>query len=109
MTDAVFLGRKASMVAVTYGVARRSAADDAERTQVEPRKSFFARFMNALGEARLHQAHREIEKHAHLLAKRDNSKALKTTSRNLEPASRAGLSPPHRLPRRDTQPGEFTP
>jgi len=77
MTDALFLGRKASMVAVTYGVARRSAADDAERTQVEPRKSFFARFMNALGESRLHQAHREIEKHAHLLAKRDNSKALK--------------------------------
>lgn len=56
------------MVAVTYGVARRTAADDAERTQVDPRKSLFARFMNALAESRLRQAHREIEKHAHLLA-----------------------------------------
>ena len=56
------------MAAVTYGVARRPAADDAERTQVGPRKSFFARFMNALAESRRRQAHREIEKHRHLMA-----------------------------------------
>ena len=68
VTDALFLGRKAWMVAVTYAIARRPAADDAECTQVEPRRSFFALFMNALAESRLRQAHREIEKNAHLLA-----------------------------------------
>ena len=53
------------MVAAIDGVARKSATDADELVQVEPRKSFFACFMREL---RLRQAHREIEKHAHLLA-----------------------------------------
>ena len=56
------------MVAVTYGVSRIPAKKAAERAQVAaPRKSFFARFMDALVESRLRQVHREIAKHAHLL------------------------------------------
>ena len=59
------------MVAVTYGVARvtaagkRRAASTAKRAEAAaPRKSWFARFMDALIEARMQQARREIA-HAH--------------------------------------------
>jgi hypothetical protein len=55
------------MVAVTYGVARVSAARAAERAGAAPRKSIFARFMDALVESRLQAVHREIARHAHLL------------------------------------------
>lgn len=55
------------MVAVTYGVARVPANKTAERTQAAaPRKSFFARFMDALVESRLQHVQREIARHAHL-------------------------------------------
>lgn len=48
------------MVAVTYGVVRVSAAE-------APRKGWFARFMDALSEARLQQARRELRMHTGLL------------------------------------------
>ena len=48
------------MVAVTYGVVRVPTAQT-------PRKSWFARFMDALIEARLQQARREIRMHTGLL------------------------------------------
>jgi hypothetical protein len=56
------------MVAVTYGVARVTAAAPAARAQAPTaRKSWFVRLMDALIEARMRQARREIMKHAHLL------------------------------------------
>lgn len=65
--DASILRRKHTMVAVTYGVARVPANKTAERTQAAaPRKSFFARFMDALVESRLQHVQREIARHAHL-------------------------------------------
>ena len=57
------------MVAVTYGVARAPAAEGIKRAEITaPRKSLFTRFMEALMESRLQQAHREIVRHAHLLS-----------------------------------------
>jgi len=53
------------MVAVTYGVARVPAAQAS--AQAAPRKSIFARFMDALVESRLQAVHREIARHAHLV------------------------------------------
>ena len=56
------------MVAATDGVARKFAAYVNEPVlAAEPRKGFFARFMEALMETRRRQARREIAKHAHLL------------------------------------------
>jgi len=55
------------MVAVTYDVGRVAGARAAERAAAAPRKSIFARFMDALVEARLQAVHREIARHAHLL------------------------------------------
>jgi hypothetical protein len=62
------------MVAVTYGVSRvRAAKTYAAKPraqgapQAKPQKNVFTRFMDALVESRLRQAHREILKHAHLL------------------------------------------
>ena len=56
------------MVAVTYGLARVPANKASERAQAAaPRKSLFARFMDALMESRLQQARREIARHAHML------------------------------------------
>lgn len=57
------------MVAVTYGVARVTAAKAAGRAQpTRPRRTLFTRFMDALVESRLKQVHREIARHAHLLS-----------------------------------------
>jgi hypothetical protein len=68
VADASILRRRCTMVAVTYGVARVTADKAAGRTQATaPRKSFFARFMDALVESRLQHVHREIARHAHLL------------------------------------------
>ena len=50
------------MVAVTYGVARGRAADTVARG-----KTWVARFMDALIEARMQQARREIRLHTGLL------------------------------------------
>src|SRR5262245_32665315 len=61
------LRRRHIMVAVTYGVPNVPAARAAERALAEPRKSLFARFMDALVESRLQAVHREIARHAHLL------------------------------------------
>jgi hypothetical protein len=62
------------MVAVTYGVARvaRTPAKAAARAQTlaTPNKSLFERFIAALVESRVQQAHREIVRHAHLLPSR---------------------------------------
>ena len=56
------------MVAVTYGVARVPVTDASECAQTAaPRKGFFTRFMTAMMESRLRQAHRQIARHAHLL------------------------------------------
>ena len=56
------------MVAVTYGTHRIPTTKTAERAKAAaPRKSLFARFMDALVESRLQSVHREISRHAHLL------------------------------------------
>jgi hypothetical protein len=62
------------MVAVTYGVARVPAVESAkgiksiERADcAAPRKSWFARLLDAMIEARMQQAQREIKMHLHLL------------------------------------------
>ena len=59
------------MNAVTFGGARAPATAAFKRGRAKPRKNVFVRFMDALAESRLRQAHREIEKHAHLLASDD--------------------------------------
>ena len=59
------------MVAVTYGVARSSAGQSAERAEpAAPRKSWFARIVDAMIEARTQQARREIKMHTRLLPRR---------------------------------------
>ncbi|MGE5166441.1 MAG: hypothetical protein ACM3IH_20785 [Sphingobacteriales bacterium] len=59
------------MVAVTYGVARVTAPKNTERARASvPRKNIATRFLVALMEARLREAHREISRHAHLIDKR---------------------------------------
>jgi hypothetical protein len=56
------------MVAVTYGLARVPAAPKAGRVdKIAPRKSWFVRFFNAVAEARLAQAEREIRMHINWL------------------------------------------
>jgi len=56
------------MVAVTYGVARGPAGQSAERAEAAaPRKSWFARVLDAMIEARMQQARREIAMHTQLL------------------------------------------
>jgi len=59
------------MVAVTYGVARvlpaEPAAKAARTYTAAPGKSWFARFMDALIEARMQQARRELATHIYLL------------------------------------------
>ncbi len=56
------------MVAVTYGVARVPAkAAGKTAAKASPQKSWFARVMDALIEARMQQARREIERHIQLL------------------------------------------
>jgi hypothetical protein len=55
------------MVAVTYGAARIAAASLAPKA--EPKgKGFFARLFDAMVEARMQQAYREIALHSHLNA-----------------------------------------
>jgi|SoimicMinimDraft_4_1059732.scaffolds.fasta_scaffold25265_1 hypothetical protein len=59
------------MVAVTYGVTRIPANKANEQAQAAaPHKTFLVRFMEALMESRLQQAHREIVRHAHLLPRK---------------------------------------
>ena len=59
------------MVAVTYGVARVSAAEPAAEAgrakDAVPHKTWYARFFDALIEARMQQARREIRMHTGLL------------------------------------------
>jgi hypothetical protein len=60
------------MVAVTYGVARvpkskaKGVAKAKRAEKAAPTKGWFARFMDALIEARMQQARREIAMHARL-------------------------------------------
>jgi hypothetical protein len=58
------------MVAVTYGVAHVAKVSAKAAGRVTPHKSLFARFIDALVESRIQQAHREIMRHAHLLPQR---------------------------------------
>ena len=53
------------MVAVTYGSVR--PATTAAATKAQPKTNFFSRLIAAMMEARLRQAHREIELHQHLI------------------------------------------
>ena len=59
------------MVAVTYNVARvpavETATNSARADGAAPRKSWFVRFFDAVVEARLAQAERQIRMHFHLL------------------------------------------
>ena len=58
------------MVAVTYGAARIAAASLASKAQPKG-KGFFARLFDAMIEARMRQAYREIALHQHLVWKSD--------------------------------------
>ena len=64
------------MVAVTYGVARVTAAKNAGKRASGSRKNLVTRFVTAMMEARLRQAHKEIVRHAHLLEHSDDYKDL---------------------------------
>jgi hypothetical protein len=59
------------MVAVTYGVTRVPTTEPAAKAgrakTAVPRKSWFARFLDAMIEARMEQARREIRMHTRLL------------------------------------------
>ena len=77
------------MVAVTYGVARVPAAPANKTAPAKagaPAKSWFARVLNALIEARMEQARREIRMHTQLLPysldERGN-RLIKTDSGNM--------------------------
>jgi hypothetical protein len=58
------------MVAVTYGAARIAAASLAAKAERKG-KGFFARLFDAMVEARMRQAYREIALHQHLVWKSD--------------------------------------
>jgi hypothetical protein len=64
------------MVAVTYGVARVTAPKNAGKRASGSRKNLVTRFVTAMMEARLRQAHKEIVRHAHLLEHSDDYKDL---------------------------------
>jgi len=56
------------MAAVTYGVDHIPAVETAEPAVAPgPRKSWFARFMDAMMESRMQQARREIAMHMRML------------------------------------------
>lgn len=58
------------MVAVTYGDARVAARKVVKAARAEaaaPRRSLFARVMDALIESRMRQARREVARHIHFL------------------------------------------
>jgi len=58
------------MVAVTFGVARVAKVAAKAAARATPHKNLFERFIDALVESRMQQAHREIVRHAHLLPRR---------------------------------------
>ena len=58
------------MVAVTYGTAQIAATSPAAKAQPKG-KGFFARLMDAMIEARMRQAYRELAMHQHLMWKPD--------------------------------------
>ena len=64
------------MVAVTYGVARVAAPKNAGERASGPRPNIATRFVTAMMEARLRQAHKEIVRLAHLLEHSDEFKDL---------------------------------
>jgi len=55
------------MDAVIFGSGHASDAAVAEGVRVTPRRSFFARFMDALKETRRREARRVIKRYTHLL------------------------------------------
>jgi hypothetical protein len=58
------------MVAVTYGVARAAAGAVKSKTKNKS-PGLFARLITAMMDARLRQAHRELELHRHLIRNED--------------------------------------
>lgn len=58
------------MVAVTYGTARIAATSPASKAAPKG-KGFFVRLLDAMMEARMRQAYREISLHQHLVWKSD--------------------------------------
>ena len=64
------------MVAVTYGVARVAAPKNVGARASGPRQNIVTRFVTAMMEARLRQAHKQIVRHAHLLQNSDEYKDL---------------------------------
>lgn len=55
------------MVAVTYDVAKVPASGAAAPAKATPRKRWYARLMDALIEARMEQARREVARYSHFL------------------------------------------
>ena len=55
------------MDAVTFGGARTPATAVAESARAKPRRSFLARFLDALKETRRREARHVIERYTHLL------------------------------------------
>ena len=55
------------MVAVTYGGARVAAPDAADTKAGKKRKSYLARFFDAIADAQLKRAQRELALYRHLL------------------------------------------
>jgi hypothetical protein len=77
--------KEKQMVAVTYGVARVPVVEAAAKTErkeaAAPRKRWFARFIQAMMDARLEQARRELRMHTQLLPysfEERNSRLVKT-------------------------------
>lgn len=64
------------MAAVTYGITGVAAPKNAEARASGARKNIVTRFVTALMEARLRQAHKEIVRHAHLLENREECRDL---------------------------------
>lgn len=70
------------MVAVTYNIARASAA--AAKSHTAPRKRWLTPFFEALMEARLRQAQRELARHADLLPYTLDSREDRLVTRSRE-------------------------
>ena len=97
------------MVAVTYDVARRAAAAKAAGAAA-PRKSWFARFMDALIEARMAQARREIALHTRSVALQAWTSAETVWSRPVPTTCRSAAGKPYfspAKPPRFPRPGRF--
>lgn len=74
------------MVAVTYDVARVPAAEAAAPAKAAPRKRWYARLFDAMIEARMEQARREVARHMHFLPytlDEHGNRVIKTGARDM--------------------------